>query len=117
MINFLIIDGFKLNHGFVHRLKLVVFALDDSIELTLLGFEKFSTFLFLLCFPHQGLRSQLHLCAQTRDLLLELQPCSCKFDFHILNLGLLFGDLHFEIFSQFVILLQEIINFLSISCL
>jgi len=40
--------------------------------------------------------------------------CS-KFDFHILQFGFLFRNLNFEILSQFIILLQSLMKFSSIS--
>lgn len=87
-------------------LDLFVFCLDKLVELSLFGLEELSTFLLLLCLPDQALRSELHLSPQGSDLLLELQSRSCELYLHVLDLCLLLGDLHFEVFPQFIVFLK-----------
>jgi hypothetical protein len=101
----------------VDLLDLFVFSLDKLVELSLFGLEELSTFLLLLRLPDQALRSELHLSPQGSDLLLELQSRGCELYLHVLDLCLLLGDLHFEVFPQFIVFLKQSIQFFPVYCL
>ena len=87
------------------------------VKLSLFSLEELSSFLLLLSFPNQTLRSELHLRSQGSDLFLEFKSCSCKLDFHILNLRLLLRYLHLKVFPQFVVFLKQSIELLPVCLL
>jgi hypothetical protein len=73
--------------------------------------------LLLLSFADETLRSEFHLGADAGDLLFELQSSCSELYLHVLDFGLLLGDLNLKVLSQLVVVLQKGIQFFPVSSL